>query len=256
MIKTVDITYAQTAIHVTTDIATAYANLREQREIRAEYSHLIEIPRAPKSWEAWISAWEKVMIRAMLENLSFAKDSTEWANNFLDALKPYFDTWVTAYRMSKEKEIDNGSLDYRTLSGAFRRHATATKRSTGKVGKGAFAVTYGDSEEQDGNLDATPSIRINPQGDRRRGNKKRNRTIEGSISESGKPRCRACGILGHMANACWYIFPKKAPKKWYPKEGVQEKVDSNLREDNKLAEEIARIKNPKASNHDDKEANE
>ncbi|EED11719.1 hypothetical protein TSTA_109000 [Talaromyces stipitatus ATCC 10500] len=91
---------------------------------------------------------------------------------------------------------------------------------------GAFAVTYGDSEEQDGNLDGMPSMRTNPQGDRRRGDKKRNSTTDGSIFES------------NHANAWWYIFPKNAPKSGIQK--VFKKVDKNLKGDNKPTEGIAR----------------
>jgi len=56
-----------------------------------------------------------------------------------------------------------------------------------------------------------------------------------------KIKCRACK-QGHDFSQCYYLFLKKAPKWFKPNEAIMRRVEQNLKEDDTLAEEVARLR--------------
>jgi hypothetical protein len=246
--KTINAKYASTTINTTRDLAEVYEKLkkqagRDENDIRSDLKHDYDIhtrpwSRIPKDIGTWITDWEHLMEKGNNRKMGFAMDVREWSDRFLDCVKLYDTNWENIYRITHKEEIKAGTLTYRDLSGAFREEvANKQRRNPKSFGKGSFPTFAGEDAAEDENDSEK-------QDDKKRQKKrqKKRRPVHGSVSETGKPRCRACDSESHTLEYCFYVFPKKAPQGWRLSPLTQKTVDQNLRDDSKLAEEVARLR--------------
>lgn len=149
--------------------------------------------------------------------MSFAQDTEDWASQFLEAIWPLDEAWVTSFEHSIDPKIDDGSLTYKDLSNGFRRLVPRlhTKRQS-CITKGSFAahLSKSDDNEEEENEDSSQRGRFVECRQRR----SRLQSFEGG-RRSGfapdqwggpKPTCPACGGM-HFIDFCFYIFDYKAP---------------------------------------------
>src|SRR5215469_2459236 len=194
------------------------------------------------------------MAEGLDRNLLFALSVDDWFNDFITAISQIDPMWTKAYRLNKTEEVNTGTLDYRTLANDFRIavKAAKTEANTSRVAKGSFAATFAgqgtDDETDASESSAKAKSRRRQKANKRKpdsrdasgtGKGKRRHSQTDSISSS-RPRCRACG-LRHHHTACFYLFPKKAPKTFIPSEIIKKRVEENLRDDTSLAEEVKRL---------------
>lgn len=260
MRATVSSEYAVNALDPADDVRTAYLNLKAQagtaalghmrRRLNDEYQQTVKPwNRAPKIMEKWILAWETVMQKGERYDMPYVKMSNIWAYDFLKAVRPVFSQWVTSYTTSNRTMMDTGDLEFRSLSGEFRRVIQEAQESgsLSRIGKGSF-LTLGNEKSPH-----QPSDRMDASSDRsgdddfrkhQGASRKRKGREAGCVGEENTPKCRACGGR-HDLRQCFYLFSRKAFKGWKERSNVRKRVDKNIREDSVLAEEVNRLKKGK-----------
>ncbi|KAL3704530.1 hypothetical protein TMatcc_008201 [Talaromyces marneffei ATCC 18224] len=139
----------------------AYINLKEQvnqgrfisqRRIKDEYDqHLRSLKPSTRDLEAWITKWEELLLEAERKSMVIADDVLDWSTRFLDAIRPLDDAWTTAYEITIEEKIEDGTLTRRELANAFRRNLRKIRnRRPSRIYRGSFAV---QEERMDDNSD-------------------------------------------------------------------------------------------------------
>jgi hypothetical protein len=257
MRETVSPSYAATTINTADSIRQAYQDLEKQvgvstteiqREIRLQYETIMKPnSRRNRNIESWLLSWEDVMNRGQFYKIPFAMDVPDWTDKIFDIFRTVNSEWVTAYELRVSEQIDNGSLTYREVSSAIRRAMANLKRHTPKgVGKGSFGPTFaGEQLPEHVSVDAPKDRLVENQSAERRGGQKRKHGQTKTSSQKEEVVCPACS-LSHKVAECFYIFPEKAFPGWKPYKNIQKRVERLLKEDTQLAEEVARIKLPKA----------
>jgi hypothetical protein len=259
MRSTVSPAYAANALDTAKDIRAAYLNLETQvggnkadikKDLKAEYRRLIKPwTRAPKDIEKWIFEWEDVMQKGERYKLSFTSDSTEWATDFLNTIRPIFSLWVSSYEISNESAIDAGDLSFRSLSGAFRRTVKNSLQSgqASRIGKGSFPALH-DEEAHQSSTEMDASHEENGDSDIRKqkgASRKRKSRGAANVRVGDKDlKCRACQGY-HELRQCFYLFPKRAYEGWTERENIRRRVTKNLEQDHALAEEVKRLQKGK-----------
>uniref|UniRef100_A0A093VK87 Retrovirus-related Pol polyprotein from transposon TNT 1-94 n=1 Tax=Talaromyces marneffei PM1 TaxID=1077442 RepID=A0A093VK87_TALMA len=157
---------------VTANWKEAYINLKEQvnqgryisqRRIKDEYDqHLRSLKPSTRDLEAWVTKWEELLLEAERKSMVVADDVLDWSTRFLDAIRPLDDTWTTAYEITIEEKIEDGTLTRRELANGFRRNLRKIRnRRPSRVYRGSFAVqgerTDDDSDEESYRYGRQPS---------------------------------------------------------------------------------------------------
>ncbi|KAL3712549.1 hypothetical protein TMatcc_001248 [Talaromyces marneffei ATCC 18224] len=204
MKQTVSPSYHKTCIAVTANWKEAYINLKEQvnqgryisqRRIKDEYDqHLRSLKPSTRDLEAWIIKWEELLLEAERKSMVIADDVLDWSTRFLDAIRPLDNAWTTAYEITIEEKIEDGTLTRRQLANAFRRNLRKIRnRRPSRVYRGSFAVQEermdDDSDEESYHYGRQPSRSL----ERKRG---RTRSRSRSIGPPRKKknqvgRCKA-----------------------------------------------------------------
>jgi len=151
MKQTVSPSYHKTCVAVTADWRKAYCNLKDQvnqgryisqRRIKDEYDqHLRSLKPSTRDLEAWVTKWEELLLEAERISMVIADDILDWSTRFLDAIRPLDDAWTTAYEITIEEKIEDGTLTRRELANAFRRNLRKIRnRRPSRVYRGSFAV--------------------------------------------------------------------------------------------------------------------
>ena len=133
------------------------------------------------------------------------------------------------------KEIENGTLTFRTLANDLRKELlkSSIPKAGRVVAKGAFGPSFAESDDTD-----QPKSKEDEQ--KTKGKSKRKMTTGESSA-----KCPACGLQGHTLENCLYVFPEKARRKFYPCEDRQEEVNKKLQEDDQLRKEVDRLRGKK-----------
>ena len=207
-----------------------YANAREQ------YREALKTPNV-KDIITWVDSWEQAMTVAMNKEVLATARTWEWFEDFLVAIRGILPTWATAYGINKDSQVEDNTLDYRTVANDLRRIAGQYTRTSkiGKIAKGSLGPTFAGEEYQHAGSDVqkAPERGFEDATERTRGRKTRKRK-----ASDGKV-CRACEGF-HPTEICYYLFQKKAPAHWIPKPTFQKLVEQNLRDDSTLADEVKR----------------
>ncbi|EEA22087.1 hypothetical protein PMAA_058670 [Talaromyces marneffei ATCC 18224] len=222
---------------VTANWKEAYINLKEQvnqgrfisqRRIKDEYDqHLRSLKPSTRDLEAWITKWEELLLEAERKSMVIADDVLDWSTRFLDAIRPLDDAWTTAYEITIEEKIEDGTLTRRELANAFRRNLRKIRnRRPSRIYRGSFAVQEermdDNSDEESYHYGRQPSRSLERKRGRTRSRsrsigpprKKKNQGPE--QYQTTRPVCEACE--GWHLSFC-YIYLKSAPEEFIPRWG-------------------------------------
>jgi hypothetical protein len=251
--------YQKTCCKPTESMTKWYENLQkaagitkrsEKTNAREKYREALKTPKN-EDLNTWTDAWEQAMTIAKDKNVLATTEASVWFEDFLIAVGGILPTWVEAYGINKDPQVDDNTLDYRTVANDLRRVVaqTASRRArlqtgTSEISEGSFNSTLDE--------DATSRISIK---------RKRDEQPELGLGESpGKVSCVNEGIqeqtelvLGefpgkvcracegyHLTRRCYYLFQDMAPKKWTPQPHLQKLVEQKLKDDPTLEEEAKR----------------
>jgi hypothetical protein len=64
--------------------------------------------------------------------------ASEWFEDVITALKEVFSSWIQAYAINKNPQIEDNTLDYRTVANDIRQASQYTTNKLSKVTKGSF----------------------------------------------------------------------------------------------------------------------
>src|SRR5436305_2562713 len=108
------------------------------------------LSKQPKDILVWLGAWEQAISLAKEKKVPEAQHSSEWFEDFAVVVKPWMDYWVTSYKMIKKKEIEAGSLSFRTLANDFRKEVRSALGNGVRrtIAKGAFGPSFAGEEHQ------------------------------------------------------------------------------------------------------------
>ncbi|EEA25069.1 conserved hypothetical protein [Talaromyces marneffei ATCC 18224] len=239
MKQTVSPSYHKTCIAVTANWKEAYINLKEQvnqgrfisqRRIKDEYDqHLRSLKPSTRDLEAWITKWEELLLEAERKSMVIADDVLDWSTRFLDAIRPLDDAWTTAYEITIEEKIEDGTLTRRELANAFRRNLRKIRnRRPSRIYRGSFAVQEermdDNSDEESYHYGRQPSRSLERKRGRTRSRsrsigpprKKKNQGPE--QYQTTRPVCEACEGW-HLLQFCYYLFKNLAPEEFIPRWG-------------------------------------
>jgi hypothetical protein len=71
-----------------------------------------------------------------------------WFDDFLEAIKGILPMWAEAYEVNKDPQVEDNTLDYRTVANDLRRVA-GKQKNTSKIAKGSFGPTFADDSSED-----------------------------------------------------------------------------------------------------------
>ncbi|EED22718.1 hypothetical protein TSTA_062060 [Talaromyces stipitatus ATCC 10500] len=160
MKDSVNSSYFQTCLAVTHDWVKGYNNLKAQvgqgtretqKSIRSEYNKLMgSFKPGHKDLNGWITKWEETMIKGQKKSMAFALDTEEWSSRFLEVIRPLDEAWATAFELTVETKLDEGTLTFKELANAFRRLISRIKRerSNSRVSKGSFYTRERETERE------------------------------------------------------------------------------------------------------------
>jgi hypothetical protein len=230
---------------------------RQQEAIaRRKYKEALKIPGA-KDLITWADSWEQMMTTAKDKNVTETTRASVWFDDVLEAIKGILPMWAEAYEVNKDPQVEDNTLDYRTVANDLRR-AARKYTSTNKIDKGSFGPTFAGEEDQQpgGDVQETPDRgdvqetsdkdfedATERTRDRRTKGKQKYKTAsqkrKNTPDEISGRVCRGCEGF-HPTKHCYYLFPKKAPEEWIPRPHIQEIVEQNLKDDSALEEEVKR----------------
>ena len=151
--KTVDTDYRQTCCLSQKTIKEWFEALKEQvgMSVYATESLIMDnyhkavkpLTRPPKDFQQWITEWEKALAKVQEHDLAVGKHPREWFRDFTNAVQQIMPHWVDSFRRSMKKEIESGSLTYRTLANDFRDSTQPLSNTKAKVAKGSFGPMFG-----------------------------------------------------------------------------------------------------------------
>jgi hypothetical protein len=158
--------------------------------------------------------------------------------------------WITAYRVSARVELREGTLSFRTVANdlreEIRRRNKASKSSNLRIARGAFGpyISRPSEESLDNRGERETSARPDDESQdtgipESVSQKKRKGASTGGSSRRRK--FQACAQL-HPLTRCFYIFPDQAESWWEKNEEIPKKVEKALKSDQKLIEEVDKVK--------------
>jgi hypothetical protein len=220
-----------------------HAGISDSKEFdiaHERYREAIRPLTKPKEWSTWLATWEKAMLLGKQNKTPEALSIRVWTKDFFKAIQPVAESWVIPMRVTYKAQIERGELTFRDLANDFREYMATSgpnQRIIPKVAKGAFGPTYAgqDTPDQGTFEDAQRSAEV--ASIRHHG--KRGAPEEEETS-SGLP-CSACS-QNHRLSKCYYIFPDKAPEWWRENPEIKALVDSQLKENATLKEQVKLLK--------------
>ena len=133
----------------------------------------------------WTDAWEQAMTIAKDKNVLATTEASVWFEDFLIAVGGILPTWVEAYGINKDPQVDDNTLDYRTVANDLRRVVAQTASRRARLQNGTSEISEGSS---DSTLDEDATSRISIK-------RKRDEQTELDLGESpGKVSCVNEGI--------------------------------------------------------------
>jgi hypothetical protein len=260
--------YQETCCEPTESMAEWYKNLKmaagidtrsEENNAREKYKEALKTPEV-KDLTMWVDLWEKTMTVAKKKKVVETTKTSIWFQDFLAAIRGALPMWAAAYGISKDPQVEDGTLDYRKVANDLRREAGqyTEAKSPSKFDKGSFGPAFAGEEDQQpgGDVQETPDRgdvqetsdkdfedATERTRDRRTKGKQKYKTAsqkrKNAPDEISGRVCRGCEGF-HPTKHCYYLFPKKAPEEWIPRPHIQEIVEQNLKDDSTLEEEVKR----------------
>jgi hypothetical protein len=222
---------------------------------RNKYKEAVKTPKN-KDLTTWADNWEQVMTDSMRKEVLATIRASEWFEDVITALKEVFPSWIQAYAINKNSQIEDNTLDYRTVANDIRQAASQyTTNKPSRVAKGSFGPTFAGDGSDDPDKDTEKKF----SGKRKRMNSttqsfqlpKRRRHNYNNDNDMDKV-CRGCEGL-HPTYKCFYIHPDKAPKTWKPQPYLKRVVEEAVRKDPSLEIEPGPKKTKKGKEEDKEE---
>jgi hypothetical protein len=213
---------------------------KQQRDARTLYKAANKpLMKAPRDALAWLNNWEEAVTLAKRKKVPEAQHSNIWFEDFSHAIRGFMKEWAVSYEMLNRKEIENGTLTFRTLANELRKEllmsSTQPQTPRGRVvAKGAFGPSFAESEDTE-----------QPKEDEQEKTKGRGKGKRKTTTEESSAKCPACGLQGHTLPNCLYVFPEKANGRFRGREERQEEVNKKLEEDDQLRKEVDRLRGKK-----------
>ena len=221
---------------------------------RDKYKEAVVVLRKPpKDFDAWLNNWEQAMSHGQRKKVPEAQSISSWFDDFLHAVEPVMGYWTTSYRLTKQSEVDSGSLTYRILANDFRKELRHRKGNTssGKTAKGSFGASFGpktDCAEGDAptSQGAESSSSTGQRAERRSIRRHKRAASENQEevvpeNQGTRPICPVCN-LKHQLLKCYYAFPELAPDGFQPREFLQKRAEENLQK-KEVIDQLRKIKN-------------
>jgi len=151
--------YQETCCEPTESMAEWHKNLKmaagidtrsEENNAREKYKEALKTPKT-KDLITWVDLWEKTMTVAKKKKVVETTKTSIWFQDFLAAIRGVLPMWAAAYGISKDPQVEDNTLDYRTVANDLRREAgqyTETRKAS-KIAKGSFGPTFADSSEDE-----------------------------------------------------------------------------------------------------------
>ena len=265
--------YQKTCCKPTESMTKWYENLQkaagitkrsEKTNAREKYREALKTPKM-EDLNTWTDAWEQAMTIAKDKNVLATTEASVWFEDFLIAVGGILPTWVEAYGINKDPQVDDNTLDYRTVANDLRRVVAQTASRRARLQTGTSEISEG-SFNSTSNEDATSRISIKRKRDEQpeldlgespgkvscvnEGIQEQTELVLGefpgkdstskkrkqSLGEFPGKVCRACEGY-HLTRRCYYLFQDMAPKKWTPQPHLQKLVEQKLKDDPTLKEE-------------------
>jgi hypothetical protein len=131
----------------------------EENNAREKYKEALKTPEM-KDLTTWVDLWEKTMTVAKKKKVVETTKTSIWFQDFLAAIRGALPMWASAYGISKDPQVEDGTLDYRKVANDLRREAgqyTEAKNAS-KIDKGSFGPAFAGEEDQQpgGDVQETP----------------------------------------------------------------------------------------------------
>ena len=137
--------YQKTCCKPTESMTIWYENLKkaagitkrsEKTNARDKYREALKPPKVG-DLGIWIDSWEQAMTIAKDKNVLATTEASVWFEDFLIAVGGILPTWVEAYGINKDPQVEDNSLDYRTVANDLRRVVTQTASRRARLQTGA-----------------------------------------------------------------------------------------------------------------------
>src|SRR5437762_759930 len=104
-----------------------------QAQAREAYKKAVKpLANVPKDFPAWITAWEQAIAAGQKKIVAATLQSSDWFEDFTDAVSPVMESWVLAYSITKSEEIDDDTLSYRQVANDFRKAIRSKRPRSGQ----------------------------------------------------------------------------------------------------------------------------
>ena len=147
------------------------------------------------------------MAEMQAKNIPHASHPNYWLRNFMAAVCPVKENWVTTYQAMYKPAVLDGSLDYRTVANDFRDELLSDQNDRkGRAHKGASPATHQKQNATKRGRDDAMQDNDSPK------KQKTGDTGESKDSNKNHPRrgCTVCGRLRCKEETCFYAHPEKA----------------------------------------------
>ncbi|KAG7134451.1 hypothetical protein HYQ45_007594 [Verticillium longisporum] len=264
VIDTVDYGLRQSSCRPQWDLRRWYLNLKtsvgttdreQQTAARRKYQEATSIlTKAPKDFADWITTWEIATNHALVWKTGGVEDPNTWFDDLTKAIRPILGHWVTIYRGIYKDKLEDKTLSIGEVAKDLRTEAEQQnllhpQEKRPKIVRGSFGPTFaGESSVGSGTGIQDENVTSRPQEEERMARKRKaqdtlttTRRTRAATSNRGDVTCRACDGRHDLGN-CYYIFPRKAPEVFRERKVIREAVDSRLRTDKSLKDDVNRLK--------------
>jgi hypothetical protein len=221
----------------------------ELLETRTAYKNSLKPPRNPRDALMWVDKWETAMAKATQQGVAETKQTIAWVPDLLQALQGIMPIWATTFRQTREQEIADGSITFRSVGNLIRKElqALSSQNKTARASKGAWVTTYDGLKGHDSDEDAQSVDEKKP---RRKGLKESRGSNAGqkrsrSRAEGSTDMCAVCDRPHALAN-CYYVFPEKAWSGFRKSRVTEEKVQEALANNADLQAQVRALKGPRS----------
>ncbi|KAA8644012.1 uncharacterized protein ATNIH1004_008208 [Aspergillus tanneri] len=202
---------------------------------REAYKKAIKPVTRPRDVLTWLNNWEEAMHKAEKARIAVAATTSDWIEDFLNAVRTLNPVWATSYEIAKSKDIESDNLTFRLVAQDFRKGLdTKLIQQSSNIAKGSFGPTF-DAEEA-----KTEGTELNhaPKGQSytQKRKQKPNNLESCNIAKKTKVACKACGQM-HEWKACFYLS-SRGPKGFKERAVIRRFINHLLQTDKEFAKEV------------------
>ena len=118
---------------------------KAEKAIR-QYEELVDTRQKIKNPLEWLTKWEITMAESIKKEVAQAKTPVAWFNDLIRVLTPYDESFINAFKVQTRRELENRTLEFRTVSNDLKWHFSQKPAHTKRVAKGTFGPTFAEPE--------------------------------------------------------------------------------------------------------------